>query len=397
MLGLLAEGESVIEYPLVSSDTMSCVNMIRQFGADVKEDNNQWRVTGKGGELDVPEDVVDIGNSGTSLYIGLGLASLVSGYSVFTGDHQIRSRPAEALMRSITDLKGEAFSTRNNGMPPVVIKGRIKGGKTKIEAVTSQYLTSLLLSTPFAEGDTVIDVPLLYEKPYVTMTLGWLDKLGIKYKNNDYKSFEVNGGQSCTSFREYVAADFSSGTFFLAAAAITGAELTLNGLDFNDTQGDKEVVTILKSMGASVEVGEKLIKIQGGKLKGGVFDLNAMPDSLPALSVAACFAEGETRLINVPQARLKETDRIKVMCHELKKMGAHIEELEDGLVIRKSELKGAEVNGHDDHRVVMALSVAGLMADGETVIQSAESVSVTFPGFLKLMKSINADINKSEE
>ncbi len=392
VLGLLADGESVIDYPLDSSDTRSCVNMIRAFGAAVIEDENQWRIRGKGGRPDVPADIVDVGNSGTSLYIGLGVASLAEGYTVFTGDHQIRNRPADALLKSIRDLNGDAFSTRGSGKPPVVVKGKISGGETSIEAVTSQYLTSLLISTPLAKGDTLINVPLLYEKPYVTMTLGWLDRLGIKYTNNDYKSFKIKGGQRYPAFREYIPADFSSGTFFLAAAAITGAELDLLGLDFNDTQGDKEVVNILKKMGASVMIGERKITIKGGPLKGGVFDLNSMPDSLPALSVAGCFADGETSLVNVPQARLKETDRIRVMCSELRRMGADIEELEDGLVIRRSALRGAEVDGHDDHRIVMALAVAGLMAEGETIIDTAESVSVTFPNFLELMRSIGADI-----
>ncbi len=395
--GLLADGESIIEYPLDSSDTRSCFEMIKRFGATVREEDNRWVVQGRGDDLAVPDDVVDIGNSGTSLYVGLGVASLVDGHTVFTGDHQIRNRPADALMRSIKDLKGEAFSTRNNGKPPLVVGGRIGGGETSIEAVTSQYLTSLLIATPLASGDTLINVPLLYEVPYVTMTLSWLDKLGIQYQNNDYKSFAVKGNQCYQPFKEYIPADFSSGTFFLVAAAITGAELELRGLDFNDSQGDKEVVDILIKMGASVEIGDKRVTIKGGALEGGEFDLNAIPDSLPALAVAGCFAEGETRLLNVPQARLKETDRIKVMHDELKKMGADIEELEDGLVIRKGDLKGAIVNGHDDHRVVMSLSVAGLMSDGDTEIETAESVAVTFPNFLNLMKSINADIICIEE
>ena len=193
-----------------------------------------------------------------------------------------------------------------------------------------------------------------------------------------------------------VPADFSSATFFLVAAAITGSELTLCGLDYLDTQGDKEVVNILKTMGAEVETGERYIRIRGGVLKGGEFDLNAMPDSLPALSVAGCFAEGETRLVNVPQARVKETDRIAVMCRELKKLGADIVERPDGLIIRKSRLRGCAVHGHCDHRVVMALAVAGLAASGETVVSTAESASVTFPNFVDLMKKLGAEISVAD-
>jgi len=393
---LLGSGTSVIEAPLDSSDTRSCRNMIQMFGARVESTAGSWSVTGTGGDPAAPADVIDVGNSGTSLYIGMGIASLAEGHTVFTGDHQIRSRPADGLMSAINELGGGAFSTRGNGMPPVVIRGKIAGGSASVSAVTSQYLTSLLIAAPRARRDTVLRVPLLNEKPYVTMTLSWLDRLGVRYDNSKYESFSIPGGQTYPSFLERIAADFSSATFFLAAAAVTGSELVLKGLDWNDTQGDKEVVNILKKMGAEVSIGEREIRIRGGKLKGGVFDLNAMPDSLPALSVAACFADGETRLVNVPQARLKETDRIRVMNGELSKMGALIEELPDGMVIRKSGLRGCRVNGHHDHRIAMALAVAGLAADGETIVETAESVSVTFPNFSDLMVSVGADITKRE-
>jgi 3-phosphoshikimate 1-carboxyvinyltransferase len=396
VFGLLGEGESVIERPLSSSDTRSCADMVRAFGARVEEDSGTWRVAGTAGRPAVPENVVDVGNSGTSLYIGLGVAALAEGATVFTGDHQIRSRPAGGLIACINQLGGTAFSTRGNEMPPVVVRGRITGGAAEISAVTSQYLTSLLVAAPLADRDTRITVPLLNEKPYVTMTLGWLDRLGIRYSNNNYESFDVPGRQRYPSFREQIAADFSSATFFLVAAAVTGSRVTLKGLDWGDTQGDREVVTILKSMGASIDIGDREITVKGGALRGGTFDLNAMPDALPALSVAGCFAEGETRLVNVPQARLKETDRITVMRAELEKMGADVREMPDGLVIRRSDLRGCSVNGCHDHRVVMALAVAGLAARGDTVIETAEAVSVTFPDFRALMQSIGADITETE-
>jgi 3-phosphoshikimate 1-carboxyvinyltransferase len=396
-LGLLADGESVIRAPLDSADTRSCLNMIKKFGADVGEDKNAWRVKGRAGEISVPNDIMDVGNSGTSLYIGMGLASLTDGYTVFTGDGQIRNRPVDALLNSIPELGGEAFSTQSNNRCPVVVKGKLKGGTTSVNAVISQYLSSLLIACPMATGETTINVPLLNEIPYIVMTIKWLDKVGVKLENNGYRNFIIKGRQPYKCFDEYIPADFSSAAFFLVAAAITGAELMLNGLDYSDTQGDKEVVNILKAMGADTEIGKNYIRIKGGKLKGGVFDLNAIPDSLPSLAVAGCFAEGETRLVNVAQARVKETDRINVMCNELKKMHANIEELPDGLVIKKSSLKGTAVNGHNDHRVVMALSVAGIMADGQTEVDTAESAAVTFPEFYNLMKSINANIEKINE
>jgi 3-phosphoshikimate 1-carboxyvinyltransferase len=164
-----------------------------------------------------------------------------------------------------------------------------------------------------------------------------------------------------------------------------------------DAQGDREVVTILREMGADITLREREITIRGCALRGGTFDLNAIPDALPALSVAGCFAEGETRLINVPQARLKETDRISVMCNELRKMGATIEELPDGLIIKQSRLRGTAVDGNGDHRVVMALAVAGTASEGITTISTAEAVSVTFPSFMDLLQSLGGNISISEE
>lgn len=150
-----------------------------------------------------------------------------------------------------------------------------------------------------------------------------------------------------------------------------------------DPQGDKAVFSILEDMGAKVTKQKDSIIIKGNKLQGREIDMNAIPDALPAMAVAGCFAKGETRLLNVPQARLKETDRIHVMCEQLSKMGADIEELEDGLIIRESKLKGGHVDGCDDHRVVMSLAIAGLNSEGETIIDKAEAINVTFPEFVK--------------
>jgi 3-phosphoshikimate 1-carboxyvinyltransferase len=193
-----------------------------------------------------------------------------------------------------------------------------------------------------------------------------------------------------------IPADFSSATFFLVAAAITGGRVTLRGLDMSDTQGDKAVIAMLEEMGARVTHSADGVTLEGGSLNGREFDLNATPDALPAMAVAGVCAMGETRLVNVPQARLKETDRIRVMYEELTKMGARIEELHDGLVIRNSTLRGAVVDGRHDHRVVMALSVAGLAAKGLTEIETAESAAVTFPNYLELMQTLGADVSLSD-
>jgi 3-phosphoshikimate 1-carboxyvinyltransferase len=262
-----------------------------------------------------------------------------------------------------------------------------------MDAPVSQYLSSLLIHAPLFEKDTDIEMIRLLEVPYVEMTLWWLDKLGIRYENDDFRHFHIYGRQTYQPFDVTIPGDFSSATFFAVLAAASGAEIFMKNLDMSDVQGDKEVLRLLERMGAKITVTPEGVGVGGGKLAGARMDLNAMPDAICAMAVAGCFAEGETRIENVPQARLKETDRIAVMTAELKKMGANIEELDDGLVIRQSTLLGTEVDGHDDHRVVMSLAIAGLLSEGVTTVGSAEAVNVTFPEFTKLVEECGGDIS----
>jgi 3-phosphoshikimate 1-carboxyvinyltransferase len=229
------------------------------------------------------------------------------------------------------------------------------------------------------------------------MTLDWLDRQGIRYEELEMKWFRIPGGQRYRAFERQIPGDFSSATFFLVAGACTDSEIALDGLDMDDPQGDKDVVEMIASMGAKVTVGEGGIDVRRGALVGGEFDLNATPDALCAMAVAGALAEGETRLVNVAQARVKETDRIAVMAAELRKMGANISERPDGLVIRGGRLRGAEVKGHDDHRVVMALAVAGLAAEGTTIIDGAECAAVTFPNFVELMTGLGARMKTAND
>lgn len=396
VIATLAEGESRIRKPLVASDTLSCLHACENLGAQILKQDD-WIVRGVGGVPGVPEDVIDVGNSGTTLYIALATAALINGWTVFTGDDQIRRRPAGPMIRALRELGARVESTRGNDAAPIIVHGPMRGGSITLDgSYTSQYITGLLINCPLANGETTIEVTDLVEKPYVEMTLGWMREQGIQLENDGLERFVIPGGQSYHAFDRRIPADFSSATFFLCAAAITGSEVVVEGLDMSDTQGDKAVVGMLAEMGAKVEQLEGGVKITGGSLHGAEFDLNNTPDALPALAVTACFAEGETRLVNVPQARLKETDRISVMRQELSKMGADIEELPDGLAIRRSKLHPAQVHGHHDHRVIMALAIAGLCLEGETTISSAEALSVTFPTFPELMQGLGGDLRLVE-
>ncbi len=394
----LAEGRSIIHNPLESLDAQSAAACYRGLGAKIKAESSEvWEIEGFSGKPQVPDNVIDVGNSGTSLRLAMGSAALLKqGTAVFTGDEQIRRRPAGPLLKSLNDLGAQAHSTRQNGLAPFVIRGRLLGGVTEMEAVSSQYLSSLLINCPLSKGDTEIVLSLLNEQPYVEMTLAWLDRLGIHYVNENFKRFRIPGGQKYRNFEYSIPADFSSATFFLCGGVLAGHEVELVGLDMNDTQGDKAVTDYLRKMGANIEIGDKRIVVGRGRLHGTDLDLNATPDALPAMAVTACFAQGKTKLYNVPQARIKETDRIAVMTAELKKLGATIRELPDGMEIEYRPLSGGTVDGHGDHRVVMSLALAGLVSKEPVTITGAEAAAVTFPEFVQLMRQLGAKMNVVE-
>lgn len=393
----LAGGQSVITNPLLSEDTISAMNVCNSFGISFESGSGHTIVKGIDGIPSLPDNVIDVGNSGTSLRFALMTAGLIDGYTVLTGDYQIRRRPLGPLIRAMNELGGQVFSTRGNDMAPVVAKGRLKGGKASLDAVTSQYLSSILINAPLLDNDTEITITRINEVPYAEMTLWWLNNQGIEFSNDRFKTIYIKGGQRYKPFNITIPGDFSSATFFMVLAAISGGEFILKNLDKNDPQGDKMVLEYLREMGAVVSCTEEGIAIKGKGLKGIEIDMNSTPDALPAMAVAGCFAEGETRLVNVPQARLKETDRIHVMCNELGRMGADVEELPDGLIVRGGRLRGCKVSGYGDHRIVMALAVAGLNIPGETIIDTAEAMNVTFPTFPQIVRECGGDIELIDE
>jgi 3-phosphoshikimate 1-carboxyvinyltransferase len=229
------------------------------------------------------------------------------------------------------------------------------------------------------------------------MTIGMLKLAGIKVENRDYEEFYIPGQQQFKPFTYTLPGDWGSAGYPLIATAITdGSKVTFDGLALNDYAGEKAFIQILKDMGASVDVidnGKGGITIEGGKeLQGIEIDCSGTPDAVPVLAVLGCYAQGKTVLKNIAACRLKETDRAKSIREELEKMGAQFEETENTLTIYHSKLQGTKLNGHHDHRIVMASSVAALIAEGESEVDNAEYAAVSFPNFLELMNSINANI-----
>ncbi|MDD3702709.1 MAG: 3-phosphoshikimate 1-carboxyvinyltransferase [Victivallaceae bacterium] len=390
---MLGKGISLIHSPLNSEDTRSCLNAASHYGAEVVTSPDMWTITGTGGKLRKPKGMIDLGNSGTSLRILSGIAAAMDFESRFDGDASLRTRVMEPLLEALTVLGATVEST--SGKCPLSISGPLKGGEVTIDGTSSQFVTALLFAAPLATGEVKIKVNKLNEKPYVELTLDWLRRLGIKFTvSEDLHYFTIPGMQTYPSFQWTIPADFSTAAFPLAAAAITGSNIIIRNLNFDDLQGDKAVFDFFRKMGMRIETKGNSTSVMVGDdgLKGIDIDLNSTPDALPAMAAAAVFSRGTTRLLNVPQARIKETDRITCMCQELSKMGAVISELPDGLVIEGTPLHGAVVDGHGDHRIVMALALAGLGADGETIVTGAEAAAVTYPDFVNDFRKIGASI-----
>lgn len=398
-IATMAKGESMIHNLLDSSDVRSALSVARIFGAKTESlGNNNWKITGVNGNITLTHPVIDVGNSGTTIQIALAFASLIKNNQslIVTGDEQICRRPTAPLVQALRDLGTEITEIHHNGCPPIKITGGLTGGKCELEAKTSQYVTALLMACPLAENDSEVTVTLLNEAPYIEITLDWLKEQNITIHHDDLYNYQIPGHQHYTCFDKAIPADFSTATFFLAAATLKpDRQITLKGLDFTDSQPDKQVVYILEKMGAKIEHlpnGDITISAPNG-LTGITIDMNETPDALPMLAVVGCFARGETRLINVAHARLKETDRIQVMAEELTKMGANITELPDGLIIRQSSLTGTKVCGHGDHRIVMSLAIAGLSCEGTTTITTAEAAAVTVPEFSDFIKKLGGNLS----
>jgi 3-phosphoshikimate 1-carboxyvinyltransferase len=430
LIAALAEGTSVIDYPLDSLDTHSCVSVCRALGAEITEHRSadpacanspdeggkklvRWTIRGLGRSSRLFQDrgraiTCGVGNSGTTLFLALAASALGKVPVEFDGDHQIRRRSAGPLLDALAGL-GIRVQSAPGGCTPITVQGPWKGGRVLLPCPTSQYLSALLLAAPLAPAETLteIEVPFLNEKPYIEMTLSYLDAQGIPYETaGDFSYFRIPGGGAWKPVNGKAPGDFSSAAFPLCAGAISGGPVTLLGLDPEDTQGDKAVCGILETMGARVqwekttEAGNpadswNLTVSCSGPLKGGEFDLNNTPDLLPVIAVTACFAEGDTALVNAAHARIKETDRIAVMAAELAGLGIKTEEKPDGLIIhgkgapksREAPLSGGKINSCGDHRIVMALAAGALGAAGPVEIDGAESVAVTYPGFLELLKA----------
>lgn len=392
----LADGNSIIRHYLASTDTEAMIDACRLFGANIEVNPALIKIQGTNGTISHAEDVINAGNSGIVLRFCTAIGALSTHPIVITGDHSIRhQRPMQPLIDGLSQLGVSAVSMRGDGYAPIIIQGPIKSGKTIVSGEDSQPVSALLIASAFAEGPTQIEVLSAGEKPWVALTLDWFDRLGIRYKNENFENFHVPGKSRYNGFDYTVPGDLSSAAFPIAAALVTGSEITVHNIDMQDSQGDKELIFTLQKMGANITIDEeqKVLHVKKGQALSGItVDINNFIDAITILAVVACYAEGETWIQNAAIAKHKECNRIYSIATELRKMGANIVETEDGLRIQGSSLKGNKLSSYNDHRMVMSLAVAAMGAEGETTISDIECVSKTFPTFVRDFKLLGANI-----
>lgn len=396
-------GGALVFDPLISADTKATMQAVDAFGGDVTDTGEGIEIDGFDGEPTTPADVLDCANSGTTTRLVSGTAALVDGITVLTGDASLRSRPQGPMLSAIDQLGGRGESTRGNGKAPLVLKGPISGGSVSIPGdVSSQYVSALLMAGALTDDGVTIDLETeLKSAPYVDITLELLDDFGVAAEKRD-GGYHVDGGQfyEPNDGEYHVPGDFSSISYLLAAGAVAADDderVQIEGA-YPSAQGDTFIVDVLDRMGADVEWNRNdgVLTVRRSSLSGVTVDVGDTPDLLPTIAALGALADGETRIENCEHVRYKETDRVAVMAKELSNLGASVEEEDDALTIYgdESNLVGSVVDGHGDHRIVMALAVAGLAADGTTMIADAEHVDVSFPDFFDVLYDLGAGVQR---
>ncbi len=402
---LLAEGESTLDNMLHSDDIEDAIQVGKLLGAKISREGDRLRVTGCPLPLQTNAQTIYSGNSGLTTRFALpllGFREQAEQTIVLDCGEQMRARPIRPLITVVSRLGMNIEYLSKDGCCPIAVSGTLQGGQAEVDGLSSQYLSALLIALPCADRDSVITVNNLMSEPYAELTLNWLREQGIVHthqRKDDTDIFHIQGRQRYQPFSKTITGDFSSASYFIAAAALTQGQILLHGLDMQHPQGDKKLVNILQNMGADISITSDQLLIRGGKpLHGLAIDANEIPDLLPTLAVIGTQASGETHIYNVRHAREKETDRIHSMAEGLSQMGAKVIATEDGLTLYPSELHGARVKGFGDHRTVMALTVAGMLAKKEeTIISDAEAINKTFPTFVSLMQSLGGNISLSEQ
>ena len=395
LLSALSRGVTQVYNLLESDDTSRMIDSLQRLGVglELSRNNTVCRVQGLGGPFPPQQTELFLGNSGTTMRSICAALCLGEGEFTLTGEPRMYERPIEDLVDALRPMGADIEYLDKDGCPPLRIHARgIPGGRVSVRGnVSSQYLTAILLSAPLAREDMVIDVVGdLVSKPYIDMTVAVMRRFGANVEADGYQQFRVAGCQGYQSpGSALVEGDASSATYFLAAAAIRGGTVRVQGVGLSSVQGDVRLADVLEQMGAPVQRGEDWIEVGRGDLRGVDLDLNHIPDAARTVATAALFAQGQTTIRNVGNWRVKETDRLAAMAAELRKVGARVEEGPDYLKITPPErITPAAIDTYNDHRMAMSFSLAAL-GDAPITINNPDCVSKTFPDYFQQLAGIS--------
>ncbi len=383
-ISLLTNGETRIDNPLISDDTIASFEAITKFGARGKPNDIISDGTPK-----PPNEIIDCRRSGTTCRFSTAIATCVNGVTIVDGDKQLRRRPIKDLALAIEQIGAEILSQEDR-LPLVVKGGRIKNKEISIDASkSSQFLSALLILG--AKIGLTIHVPKApVSKGYIDITLKCLEDAGVKIYRDEYKLFTVDEAEIKGAVYT-IPGDYSSASFMILIGLL-GDGISIIGLDPNDLQPDKKILDISRCVGAQVRWREKRLIVSGGKLESFEVDLRDSPDLLPITSIIAAFAKGKTLIKGIKHNRLKESDRVKSVAINLKRMGVNVEVYEDEMIIYGGKPQASTFYSFGDHRIAMAFTVAALFLERPSKISGVEVTRDSYPQFFEHIKRLGGVI-----
>jgi 3-phosphoshikimate 1-carboxyvinyltransferase len=390
----LARGKSILVNPLQADDTLLMAAALQDLGIPVEKDEGRWRVTGSGGRVPASGASLFLGNAGTAMRFLTPIVATGRGRFLLDGTGRMRERPMGDLLAALSSLGVRAEATRGDGRPPIEVDADgLPGGEVTLRsAVSSQFLSGLLLAAPCATGPLSIRLegPLV-SRPYVCLTVDVMERFGISFQETGPERYSLREGAAYASAEYEIEGDASSACWWFAAAAVTGGRARVLGIPGGSKQGDLRFLELLREMGCRVSReetgGDAVIEVQGGSLRGIDAHLKDMPDTAPALCAVALFASSPTRIHGAEHLRAKESDRIAGLAAGLGALGGRTAEHRDGLTIRPGPLRSATLDPLDDHRLAMAFAVAGLGIGG-VVVTNPACVTKSYPGFFEELARI---------
>ena len=402
LLAALAEGETAIRDLLLSDDVERMLEALKALGIDWQRgEDNDFIVRGAAGVFPVKQAELFLGNAGTAFRPLTAALALSGGDYRLSGVPRMHERPIGDLVDALRQLGADIRYLGNEGFPPLEIRPAAirPGGRVTVRGeASSQFLTALLLALPTTGAGATVEVAgELISKPYVEITLNLMARFGVDVERDGWRAFRIPAGARYRSpGTVFVEGDASAASYFLAAGAIAGGPVRVEGVGRDSIQGDVRFAEALAAMGAQVSMGPNWIEARapaGGRLKAIDLDCNHIPDAAMTLAVAALFAEGTTRLRNIASWRVKETDRLAAMAAELRKLGATVEEGGDFIAVsgRPTFIPGASIDTYDDHRMAMCLSLACL-GGVPLRINDPQCVNKTFPDYFERFAGLLAPV-----